>query len=113
ATGATGTIDLSSATLAVNVGFIPTLGQEFTIIDNQGSTITGLFSYHNSLLNNGDEFQVGQSLFQINYNLGSGLNDVVLTFTGTLPVPEPSSLVLWMFGSLILGLRRRRNRQQV
>jgi autotransporter-associated beta strand protein len=111
ATGATGTISLNSATLAVDVGFIPTLGQEFTILDNQGSTIAGLFSYNNSLLNDGETFQVGQNLFKINYNLGSGLNDVVLTFEGTLPVPEPSSLALWILGGTIIGLRRR-NRQR-
>jgi uncharacterized repeat protein (TIGR01451 family) len=70
-----GTVGLGGATLNVTLGFTPTFGDAFTIIDNDGSDpVTGTFAG----LPEGATFTVGASLFQVTYQGGTG-NDVVLT----------------------------------
>ena len=69
-----GTVDLDSATLNISFlhGFLPTVGQQFTIIHNQsGSVVVGTFSQGNAFTT------LGYS-FGINYAGGAG-HDVVLT----------------------------------
>src|SRR6185436_14129974 len=48
----TGTVNLGGATLQGSVGYVPAVGQEFTIIDNNGSSddVTGTF---NGIINGG------------------------------------------------------------
>jgi len=71
----TGTVNLAGATLSLSLGFTPTNGQTFTIIDNDGAdAITGTpFSG----LPEGDTFAVGSCNFIITYVGGTG-NDIVL-----------------------------------
>jgi autotransporter-associated beta strand protein len=99
-----GVIDLSDSQLNVLLGFSPSIGDRFTIIDNDGvERVTGDFAG----LNEGSLFSTpfGSQQFLITYLGGDG-NDVVLT-----AVPEPSSLVL---AASLLGLAlfyRRRTRE--
>ncbi|MEN6496181.1 MAG: autotransporter-associated beta strand repeat-containing protein, partial [Thermoguttaceae bacterium] len=99
-----GVINLSDAQLNVLLGFSPSIGDRFTIIDNDGvERVTGDFAG----LNEGSLFSTpfGSQQFLITYLGGDG-NDVVLT-----AVPEPSSLVL---AASLLGLAlfyRRRTRE--
>ncbi|MFC4319675.1 cadherin-like domain-containing protein, partial [Rhizobium alvei] len=72
----TGSVTLSG-TLDVSFlnAYLPTVGDSFTIIDNQGSdAVTGTFSG----LTDGAYFSVGGTYFQIDYDGGTS-NDVVLT----------------------------------
>ena len=69
-----GSVALGGATLNLSFlgGFRPTVGQQFTLINNQsGSSVVGKFSQGSTLTLNGDNFG-------INYAGGAG-HDVVLT----------------------------------
>ena len=69
-----GTVALDSPTLNISFlgGFLPTVGQQFTIINNQsGSGVIGTFSQ-------GSTFTFDGYIFGINYAGGAG-HDVVLT----------------------------------
>ena len=69
-----GSVALGDATLNISLlnGFLPTVGQQFTIIKNQsGSSVVGTFSQGSMLSVNG-------FIFGINYAGGTG-HDVVLT----------------------------------
>ncbi|MGO9463821.1 MAG: beta strand repeat-containing protein, partial [Isosphaeraceae bacterium] len=71
---ASGTVALDSPTLNISFlgGFLPTVGQQFTIINNQGgSSVMGTFSQGSTYTFNG-------YTFGINYAGGAG-HDVVLT----------------------------------
>ncbi|HEV8266740.1 MAG TPA: autotransporter-associated beta strand repeat-containing protein, partial [Thermoanaerobaculia bacterium] len=71
----TGTVSLSAPTLVVHVGFMPSEGQAFTIVNNNLSdAVSGIFSAKP----NGSGFIADGVELQIAYNGGSG-NDVVLT----------------------------------
>ncbi len=83
----TGTVDLGSATLSVSLGFAPTSGDTFNIINNDGSeAITGTFNG----LAEGATFTIGADAFQISYLGGTG-NDVVLTYD---PNTSPTDIAL-------------------
>ena len=72
-----GSVVLGGATLNVSFlnGFVPTIGQQFTLIANQsGGNVVGTFSQGSTLTSNG-------STFEINYAGGAG-HDVVLTAVG-------------------------------
>ena len=72
-----GTVDLGGATLSLAVGFVPTPGQTFKVVDNDGSdAITGTFAG----LAEGASVTIGSANFVISYVGGDG-NDVVLTAT--------------------------------
>lgn len=83
-------------------GFIPPLGQTFTLILNDGADQQqpdDLFigkAEDSTFMADGYEFR-------INYNAGIDANDVVLTV-----VPEPGSIALLLGGLGFLGLGRRR-----
>ncbi len=69
-----GTVALSGATLSLSFlgGFRPTVGQHFTIINNQsGGSVVGTFSQ-------GSEFAFDSYTFGLSYS-GGGRHDVVLT----------------------------------
>jgi autotransporter-associated beta strand protein len=71
----TGTVTLGGGTLSVLLGFTPTVGNVFTIINNDGTDpVVGTFSG----LPEGSTFSAGGRIFQISYLGGDG-NDVVLT----------------------------------
>ncbi len=70
----TGTVTLGGAALNVNPQFSPTVGQSWTIINNDGAdAVSGTFS----------SVTPGYS---VSYTAGDG-NDVVLTYTGTSVTP--------------------------
>ena len=77
-----GTVNLSQLSLGASLGFASSVGQQFTIISNDGSdAVTGTFT---SLPQNA-QLHVGSELFQINYAGGDG-NDVVLSRLVTAPL---------------------------
>ena len=84
----TGTVDLSDATLDVDLGFTPPDGTEFVIIENDGAdAITGTFDG----LTEGATFDAGGQTFQITYAGGTSSNDVVLSAVGA-PAVGPATL---------------------
>lgn len=71
----TGTVSLGGTNLVTTVGYAPTTGHTYTIINNDGADpVTGTFAG----LPNNTVFYVGPNAFRINYDGGTG-NDVVLT----------------------------------
>jgi hypothetical protein len=71
----TGTVDLGGAALAATVGFAPTIGQVFRIIDNDGSDdVIGTFAG----LTEGATVMLGGFAFSVSYEGGDG-NDLTLT----------------------------------
>ncbi|HEV8267133.1 MAG TPA: autotransporter, partial [Thermoanaerobaculia bacterium] len=75
-----GSVTLGSAALQVAVGYTPSPGDTFTIIQNDGTgdAVTGTFS---GLANGAMFVPTGSYQFQIFYNGGDG-NDVVLSYVG-------------------------------
>jgi len=108
----TGTVSLGNATLNVTLGFTPSNGDSFTIINNDGSdAVTGTFNG----LAEGASFMVSGMNFVISYAGGSG-NDVVLTVqnditgptativvAGTSLIVEETSLVTITFSEAVTG----------
>jgi MYXO-CTERM domain-containing protein len=94
---------ITNSNLLVHVGTTLAVGQTFDIL-HHGGGFTGQFAQGSSVV--GDNGTV----FSVSY---SG-NDIILTVTGTAPVPEPST---WMGGALALaGLaftQRRRLRKLI
>jgi len=91
-----GFVSLSNSILDLTLGFAPTNGDTFLIINNDASDpVLGEFAG----LPNLGEFQSGGSEFKVLYAGGTG-NDVVL-----IAVPEPSALTL-LFAAAMLLLRR-------
>ncbi len=86
--------DFGSAVLAQNT--------VFTIIDNVSGPLSGFFNG----LPEGASVAAGANIFRINYNAGTGANDVLLTV-----VPEPSSALLLTAALALCGTRRRRSRE--
>ncbi len=79
-TKVTGAVDITDATLNTSLvnSFVPTIGQSFTIIDNDlADAVTGTFAG----LAQGASFTANGVTYQISYTGGTG-NDVVLTVTG-------------------------------
>ena len=99
-------IDLGS-TISLSLGFTPTLGQVFRVIDNLNAfAIAGTFD---NLANHGTigaDFSGSHWTFEANYAGGTG-ND--LTLTAIAVVPEPSTALSLLGGlGLLASLRRRR-----
>ena len=87
----TGTVELHG-NLSVIPGFVPAVGNTFTIIDNDGGdAVTGTFAG----LAEGAQLNVGGVTMTISYVGGTG-NDVVLTVTG---IPPGVSLAVNRTGS--------------
>ncbi len=71
----TGTVDLGGATLNTTLGYTPTAGHSYTIVNNDGSdAVTGIFAG----MPEGTVFFEGPHSFKISYVGGTG-NDVVIT----------------------------------
>jgi fibronectin-binding autotransporter adhesin len=85
-----GTVTLGG-TLSLTLGYTPSFGTTFTIIDNQGaSAVTNTFSG----LAEGGTITSGSYTFQITYSGGTG-NDVVLTCIAPLRNWTGSSSTAW------------------
>lgn len=85
-----GAVQLSGATLAVDLGFTPAAGEVFTLFDAvSGATIDGTFNG----LGEGDTFTVGGATFALSYLGGAAGRSVTLTTVSA--VPEPASVALW------------------
>jgi hypothetical protein len=93
-----GSLWLSNALLKVTLGFSPNTGNQFRILDVDGTT-TGTFDG----LAEGSSYFIGINEFKISY-AGDDGNDVVLTFL----VPEPNALIISLLGLTLLPLNRCR-----
>ncbi|MGH6734975.1 MAG: autotransporter-associated beta strand repeat-containing protein [Methyloceanibacter sp.] len=81
-----GTVSLGGATLDASLGFAPGAGDQFIIIDNDGSTADGTADPVQGTfdgLAQGAEFLIGNRFFIIDYAGGDG-NDVELTAAGAI-----------------------------
>jgi len=97
-----GTVTLNGSTLLVHLGFTPTIGTTFIIINNQSSApVTGTFDG----LSEGSTFTVNGQSFRISYDAGDG-NDVVLTAV----VPEPTTFVLLIAAATGIVIKRSLHR---
>jgi fibronectin-binding autotransporter adhesin len=104
---------LANTNLTLSLGYIPAVGQTFTIINNDGldpiANGTFRFLYGNTTLNEGSLINTPDGAqFRLSYAGGSDFNDLVLTTT----IPEPGTAIslLGAIGSL-LGLQRFRRRK--
>src|SRR5207244_4778311 len=85
-----GTVALNGLTLNASLGFMPALGDSFTIINNGGSDqIIGAFGG----LPEGTFFSISGTSFRITYSGGAGSNDVVLTRADVPPTNVPPSTI--------------------
>jgi autotransporter-associated beta strand protein len=93
-----GTVSLSGITLSPSLNYASSVGDQFTIINNDGTDpVSGTFTG----LPQGKKLYIGQQLFQISYTGSSG-NDVVLSRLITPPPPtltiqraSPTSVLLF------------------
>lgn len=93
-----GTVSLTGITLNASLNYASTVGDQFTIINNDGSdSVTGTFTG----LPQGKKLYVGKELFQISYTGGSG-NDVVLS---RLTTPPPPVLTIAHVGTNLVRLQ--------
>ena len=106
----TGTAGLGANTelnISLFGGYDPQDGDSWVLVNNDGTDLftTGAFAFTTSgspILNN-TPFAVGGEVFLLQYNAGTGGNDVVLG-----AVPEPTSALLLLGSGALLLLRRRR-----
>ena len=85
----TGTVTLGGGELDVLLGFTPTVGNVFTIIDNDRTDpVVGSFM----LLGEGATFCVGGTQFRISYAGGVDGNDVTLTVIAADQITCPASI---------------------
>jgi len=88
----TGTVTLTGSNLVITVGGTLTVGEQFTIINNDLSdAVVGTFAQ-------GSSVSSGGNTFSIDYAGGTNNNDVVLTVTTA--APEPST---WLGGALVFA----------
>jgi len=101
-TGGSNGVTLDNAQLAVGLGYSPSVGDSFRIIDKQSTgAVTGTFLG----LPEGGSVAVGGNVLSISYLGGTG-NDVTLTVTA---VPEPAAAGLLAIAATgLLAPRRRR-----
>ncbi len=79
---ASGAVSLNGANLQVALGYTPSIGQQFTLIQNtSGAAVSGTFNG----LPEGSLLVVGDVAFRISYVGGASGQDVVLTVQGYYP----------------------------
>ena len=84
--GVQGAVDVTDSILTFHLGYTPTLGDSFTLIDNDGSdAITGTLTIDGSAKAEGDVFLSGSTVLEVSYTGGTG-NDLTLTVVGATPV---------------------------
>jgi len=82
---------------------------ELGLINDGSEEIEGKFTFDGYLLDDGEQIQLGSTLFLATYQADwlsgapSGGNDFAL-----MAVPEPSTLLLALLGTMIFSSRRRR-----
>ncbi|WP_435009178.1 autotransporter-associated beta strand repeat-containing protein [Tundrisphaera lichenicola] len=93
-----GTVSLNGATLIVLPGFTPSVGDTFTIINNDGNDpVSGTFAG----LPEGSSLSMGGQTFLISYVGGDG-NDVVLTATVATTTQVSSNATTTTYGDQII-----------
>jgi hypothetical protein len=101
----------SGGLLDVNLGFAASLGDTFTIVENDGvDLITAAFFGLAEGATFNESFGGQLFTFGITYAGGTDNNDIVLNLVSVSAVPVPSAV--WLFGSGILGvigIARRRS----
>lgn len=78
----TGTVTLNNGDLNVALGYVPAIGDAFTIINNNGSDAVlgaGTFQVGGNTIADGGSFLVSNQRFSIDYTSGTNSNDVTLT----------------------------------
>jgi autotransporter-associated beta strand protein len=84
-------------------GFVPTPGDLFFIVTNDGTDpVEGTFAQGSLIVINGEPFEIGYTGDSVT-NAFTGGNDIVLLY-----IPEPTSAALFACGGIALGLTRRR-----
>ena len=79
---AAGTVNVGGTDLQVTLGYTPSVGQQFTLIENNsGAAVAGTFNG----LGEGSLLVVGNVVFQISYLGGTSGNDVTLTVLDHYP----------------------------
>lgn len=108
---------VSNVSLLATLGFDPTVGDSFTLVDNtSASAVTGLLKMGSTTLTEGSTFDLTNPgttkafRFQLSYvgstGVGSTGNDVVATV-----IPEPSAFTMLAMGiASFVACRRRRRR---
>jgi len=94
----TGSVDLTSSSLTLSLGYTPASSDTFTLIDNDGSdAITGTLSVGGTNIVEGGTFSQGGTLFRVSYVGGSG-NDLTLSL-----VPDLSPTIVLADSALAAG----------
>jgi hypothetical protein len=92
--------------LDITLDFVPQLGQQFTLLDNDGTDpVNGTFLG----LSEGSVVQSGSTFFQVSYAGGTG-NDVVLTVVAppAVPATPPWASAAALLALAIAGVTARR-----
>lgn len=102
-----GHVSLGNATLSLTLGFAPSVGTSFNIINNDFTdAVSGTFAG----LSEGATITAGGDLLKVSYVGGDG-NDVVLSVTATAAaVPEPGTWVLLTTGVMFFFFMPKRRR---
>lgn len=95
-----GAVTVHDAILEIQLLYVPSLGQTFTLLANQGGQpVGGAFRD----LPEAGVFQSGGAEFEITYFAGPGGHDIQVTV-----IPEPATVAFLVLAALVAGWRRRR-----
>lgn len=103
----TGGVDLNGSTLNFILGYAPTIGDSYKLINNDNTdAVGGIFTGLPQAATFDTTYDLTTYRFRVDYAGGLGANDVVVT---NVSIPEPSTvaMVLGFSGLLAVGRRRR------